>query len=449
MSILNRKESFVLGLGDVLLFLFALWLMLILRYGDTLDTAIFYAHLAPFSLLIVVWVAVFFIAGLYEKHTLLLRSRLPSLVLKAAAINSLLAVIFFYFIPYFGIAPKVNLFLYLIISSILILFWRMYGYRLLYAKKKQNAASIGTGSELAELVSEVNQNQRYNIRFVASVEINNLNLADFRRDVLSRIEAEQVTLIAVDLKNKKIEPILPLLYDLIFKNIQFVDIHELYEEIFDRIPLSLITYDWFMEHVSNSPSFAYDALKRLMDITLSFVLGLVSLLLYPFIIIAIKLDDGGPVFIFQDRIGTLGKTIRTIKFRTMSRDDAGVARAAKGNLPTRVGPFLRKSRIDELPQFWNILIGDLSLIGPRPELPSLVKIYEREVPYYNIRHLIKPGLSGWAQLYHDKHPHHRVNVDETRVKLSYDLYYIKNRSFFLDLKIALKTLKTLLSRSGV
>ncbi len=449
MSILNKKESLILGLGDVLLFLFALWLTLILRYGSLLDQQIFYAHLAPFSLLFIVWVVVFFIAGLYEKHTLLLRSRLPTVVFKAALANSFLAVIFFYFIPYFGIAPKVNLFLYLLLSSVLILSWRMYGYRLLYAKKKQNAISIGTGTELAELALEVNQNERYNIRFIASVEINNLNPTDFRQNVLSRLEANEVTLIAVDLQNKKIEPILPYLYNLIFKNIQFVDIHQLYEEIFDRIPLSLITYDWFLEHVSISPSVGYDALKRLMDITLSAVLGLASLLLYPFIILFIKLDDGGPIFIFQERVGTKGITIRTIKFRTMTRDDAGVVCDAVRNKPTRVGPFLRKSRLDELPQFWNVLKGDLSLIGPRPELPSLVAIYERAVPYYSVRHLIKPGLSGWAQLYHDKHPHHQANVEETRIKLSYDLYYIKNRSFFLDLKIALKTLKTLLSRSGV
>ncbi|MBI2476453.1 MAG: sugar transferase [Candidatus Taylorbacteria bacterium] len=449
MSILNRKESMVLGLGDILIFLFALWLMLVLRYGAALDRGIFYAHLAPFSLLVVVWLAVFFIAGLYEKHTLLLRSRLPTIVFQAALANSFLAVIFFYFIPYFGIAPKINLFLYLLLSSALILYWRMYGYRLLYARKKQNAISIGTGGELAELVLEVNRNERYNIRFVASVEINSLNPVDFRKNILSRIEADEVTLVAVDLQNKKIEPILPYLYGLIFKNIQFVDIHQLYEEIFDRIPLSLITYDWFLEHISVLPSAGYDALKRLMDITLSSVLGLTSLLFYPFIIAAIKLDDGGPIFIFQERVGAKGVTVRTIKFRTMTRDDAGIARDASGNKPTRVGLFLRQSRLDELPQFWNVLKGDLSLIGPRPELPSLVAVYEREVPYYNVRHLIKPGLSGWAQLYHDKHPHHRINVNETRVKLSYDLYYIKNRSFFLDLKIALKTLKTLLSRSGV
>ena len=186
-----------------------------------------------------------------------------------------------------------------------------------------------------------------------------------------------------------------------------------------------------------------------MDILIASILSIFLIILYPLVLLAIKLDDGGPAFIFQERVGLNGSIIKTIKFRTMTRDDGGVIKAQKDNQPTRVGPFLRKSRLDELPQFWNIIRGDLSLIGPRPELPALVSVYEKEVPYYNIRHLIKPGLSGWAQLYHDNHPHHHADVHETRVKLSYDLFYIKNRSLFLDLKIALKTMKTLLSRSGL
>ena len=101
---------------------------------------------------------------------------------------------------------------------------------------------------------------------------------------------------------------------------------------------------------------------------------------------------------------------------------------------TRVGAFLRNTRLDELPQLWNVLRGDISLVGPRPETPALVKLYEKEIPYYSIRSLIKPGLSGWAQIYHQEHPHHGVAVSETKVKLSYDLYYIKNRSFCLILK---------------
>ena len=133
----------------------------------------------------------------------------------------------------------------------------------------------------------------------------------------------------------------------------------------------------------------------------------------------------------------------------MSIDDGGVGEKNRKSEVTKVGKFLRVSRIDELPQLWNVFLGDISLIGPRPELPNLVKLYKKEISFYNVRHLIKPGLSGWAQLCQKNPPKFSTDYGETKVKLSYDLFYIKNRSFLLDLKIALKTVKILLSRSGV
>ena len=162
------------------------------------------------------------------------------------------------------------------------------------------------------------------------------------------------------------------------------------------------------------------------------------------------MDDRGPLFIVQKRVGKQGELVSIIKFRSMTGDDEGKYVDGKTTLTeTRVGRFLRRTRLDEFPQLLNVLKGDLSLIGPRPELPALVSEYEQAIPYYNARHLIKPGLSGWAQLYHDNHPHHGSAVAETKEKLSYDLYYIKNRSFWMDIQIGLQTIKTLFSRSGI
>ena len=227
-----------------------------------------------------------------------------------------------------------------------------------------------------------------------------------------------------------------------------MDINSLYEDIFDRVPLSLVSYGWFLKNVSLSKSAVYDFCKRTLDVLFAFVLGLISLAFYPFILLAIKMEDRGSVFITQNRIGKNLKLIKIVKFRTMSFNDNESDENKKKNKITKVGAFLRKSRLDEIPQLWSIWRGDLSLIGPRPELPALADIYEKEVPYYNIRHLITPGLSGWAQLYHESHPHQGVNTEETKNKLSYDLYYVKNRSLMLDLKIALKTIKALISRTG-
>ena len=441
MMVQNRKEPVILFLGDILFFFVALWLTLFVRYGELPTQDLLVSHLTPFSILFLSWVVVFFIAGLYEKHTRILKSRLPSVIFNAQVTNSIIAVLFFYFIPYFGITPKTNLFIYLFVSFALVLLWRLYLVPSLGFRKRENAILIGSGEEMKELKEEVNNNPRYNLKFISSVDLNEVDSLDFQDEILKTIYSEGVSSIVIDLKNEKVEPILPRLYNLIFSKIKFIDKYKIYEDIFDRVPLSLVEYNWFLENISSSSRAGYDVVKRVMDITLSFFLGVLSLVVYPFVIVAIKLDDKGSIFFAQERVGQNNKIIKILKFRSMTEDEP--------KRVTKVGELLRKMRIDELPQLWNVLRGDLSLVGPRPEVPSLVKVYEKEIPYYNVRHLIKPGLSGWAQLYHHNHPHHEADPHETKVKLSYDLYYIKNRSLILELKIALKTLKILLSRKGV
>ncbi len=132
----------------------------------------------------------------------------------------------------------------------------------------------------------------------------------------------------------------------------------------------------------------------------------------------------------------------------MTGSDSGEAVLKSALRVTKLGRLLRSTRIDELPQCVSVLRGDISVVGPRPELPALAEVYTRDVPYYHARHLVRPGLTGWAQLYHDAHPHHGADIAETRNKLSYDLYYLKHQSFLLDIEIILKTAKKLITRSG-
>jgi lipopolysaccharide/colanic/teichoic acid biosynthesis glycosyltransferase len=314
--------------------------------------------------------------------------------------------------------------------------------------ERQAALLIGAGSEMKELLHEVNGNNRYDLYFTSSLDVDHISSLNIQEDLITQVYSNNIKIIAIDFSNEKVAPLLPHLYNLIFSKVRFIDSHRIYEDIFDRIPLSLVTYAWFLENISVSPKFTYDFLKRVMDILVSFFLGVVTIIFYPFVYIAIKLDDGGKIFISQERVGRDGKLIKLYKFRSMSKAESTIHKSSE-NVVTKVGSFLRKSRIDEIPQLWNVLVGDISLIGPRPELPSGVSIYDKEIPYYNIRHLIKPGLSGWAQIHQENHPHHGAEVNLTKEKLTYDIYYIKNRSFWLDIKIALKTLKTLISRSGL
>ncbi len=450
MTAFNKKGPIILFIGDAIIFFVSLYAVLLIRYRTIPSGELLQNHLVPFSILFAVWILVFFIAGLYENRTIILKNRLPGIILRTQIINTVLAIAFFYFIPYFGITPKTNLFIYLVISAFFILLWRIYGYSLIGPKRKQNAILIASSEEMKQLRDTVNLHNHYNINFISSVDLDAIRSVDFQEEIIKRIYAEDVSLIAIDFKNNKVEPILPALYNLIFSNITFIDMYKIYEDVFDRIPLSLITYSWFLENISHTPKATYDFLKRIMDIFIAIFLGVISLVAYPFIIAAIKMHDGGKVFIVQERIGKNGLPMKIYKFRTMTANDNGMyADGRTKNTVTRVGAFLRRTRLDELPQLWNVIAGDISLIGPRPELPSLVAQYEKDIPYYGIRHLIKPGLSGWAQLYHDNHPHHGVAISQTKEKLSYDLFYLKNRSLLLDLTIALKTIKKLLSRSGI
>lgn len=452
MNSLNKKEPLILLIGDLLFLIISLWIALFLRSFTFPDKSLFITHLVPFSYLFLVWILGFYIAGLYEKHTVLLRSRLSVILLKTQVFNSVLAIIFFYFIPLFGITPKTILFIYLIVSFLLILSWRTYGYFAVGSEKTENALLIGSGSEMRELFEEVNSNPLYQLKFISSVDLERVEDDTFWDEIVSRIYAENVSLIAIDLANEKVAPVLPHLYNLIFSKVKFVDMHKLYESVFSRVPLSLLKYNWFLENISTAPRATYDALKRIMDILIAIPALIISVPFILFGAIAIKLEDGGEIFSFQKRVGRNNKLVNLVKLRTMNfNDDGDWHNRGKTNEVTQIGKLLRKTRIDELPQLWNVLAGEVSLIGPRPEFEPAVKKYEEEIPYYNIRHLIKPGLSGWAQIYHEDHPHHGdpENTRKTKDKLSYDLYYIKNRSFFLDLKIALKTIKTLLSRVGI
>lgn len=443
MTVFNRKASWLLLFGDVASFVAALWLTLSLRYVERVDRDVFVQHLVPFSVLFIVWVLVFFVWGLYDKGSRSLRWRLPETLMQAQLINAFIAAAFFYLIPWYGISPKTTLFLYLVVSLAIVLLWRVYGYYALAPRSKERAVILAEGEEAKELEREIRANGHYNIDIAGSID-----MVQGRESVSRAIIGSGASLVVVDLYNDKVSLLLPTLYNLLMSKVRFMGIDKIYEDVFGRVPLSILSHSWFLENVSTTPKFVYDVFKRIMDVVLSSLLGIVSFLAYPFVYIAIKSDDGGPIFFSQERVGAGGRPIRIAKFRSMSVKDGVDVKNDSVSRVTRVGTFLRKTRIDELPQLWSVFKGDLSLIGPRPEVPALAERYEAVIPYYGMRHVIKPGLSGWAQIYHENHPHHGEAIDETREKLSYDLYYVKNRSLSLDINIALKTIKALLSRKG-
>lgn len=233
-------------------------------------------------------------------------------------------------------------------------------------------------------------------------------------------------------------------------NVRISTMSELYEWLTDRVPVEHIGDNWFVALPlgSRSQTLAYRIAKRLMDIVISAVGLLVFLLLFPLLALLMKIASPGPIFYHQKRIGRGGHTFELIKLRSMVVDAEkdGVAKWADYDDPriTRIGRFLRQTRLDEMPQLFNVLRGEMSLIGPRPERPEFLRELEQEIPFYRTRLTVKPGLTGWAQVNYD---YGRSAIDALE-KLRYDLYYIKHQSIHLDVIILLKTIGTVLMLRG-
>ena len=444
------KEAIFLAVGDFVVYFFSLILALTFRYSMLPGRALLSLHLQSFWLLFLLFMLVNFAVGLYDIRSALRRGWNGAAVLTAQLVNAILGVLYFYFIPAV-IAPKANLFIFLIISTLILVLWRAVMYPVVSIAKKQTALLIGSGKDIDDLAAELSGRGRYGLYFKETISPR-ASAEEMKAAIAEAVKRTDATIVVADLHNDVVESTMPLLYSLVFSGMKFVDASRLYEAVFGRVPLGLVGERWLVENSGTALGNrrVYDLLKRGMDILMASILGAVSLVVYPFIWIAVKLDDRGPLFVTQERIGKNGRPIRIVKFRSMTANDGGsYLQDGKSKLKvTRVGQFIRLTRIDELPQLWSVLAGHQSLIGPRPELPPLVRVYEEKIPYYNARHLITPGLSGWAQIYHRAHPHHAVAIEDASDKLSYDLYYVKNRSFGLDLKIVLRTIQILLQRVG-
>lgn len=226
-----------------------------------------------------------------------------------------------------------------------------------------------------------------------------------------------------------------------------IDAPAFYENITRKMFIENLTPSSFIFSTGFHLSAFRRGLKRVLDITGAIAGLIIALPLTPFIILAVKLDSPGPVLFTQTRTGLGGKPFSIIKFRTMCADaekNGAVWAVQKDPRITRTGAFLRKTRLDEIPQLINVLRGDMSLVGPRPERPEFISELEKAIPFYSERHCVKPGVTGWAQVRY----RYGSSIEDALEKLRYDLYYIKNQSVMLDLEIVLKTIGVIFSGSG-
>lgn len=438
----KRLQAFILFSGDWALFYLGLYLALFLRYQASIPPKIWHLHQLPFFIVYLVWILIFYISGLYDpKNFSSLKSSFAFLA-RTMLISGLTAILVFYLVPSFKITPKTNLLIAGGIITILLFLWRRFFWNLTCKVSKIKVLFFGWSDEAKTLVDSLKTHPHLGYETAAAMN------SPIEGDLKEIIKQNNVQMIVASHEIMNNPNASKHLYEALLSGISIKELPDFYEEVMEKVPVSIITETWFLDNLFEINKKTFRFFKRIFDAIFSIILGvLTAIFILPVFGLLIKITSPGPIFLRQKRVGKNGKLIEIIKFRSMIKDaEKNGAQWAKekDERVTKIGKFIRKTRIDELPQLWNIFKGELSFIGPRPERPEFIETLEKEIPHYAMRHLVKPGLSGWAQI---KLPHGGVG-ENTMEKLQYDLYYIKNRSFVLDLAIALKTLATLLKFEG-
>ena len=306
--------------------------------------------------------------------------------------------------------------------------------------RNRNILVIGNNGQVEELKEIIANNEYYNL-------VGELS-ADRISDISEQIKKKKVSKIIITEENVDSKLAIQILEEKL-KGIQVFDYLSFYEKLEEKVPVKSIDEKWILF------GSGYDILyknfniriKRIVDIFAALCIGLVTVPIMIISALIVKLESKGPVFFKQSRIGLGNKPFMVYKFRSMKlHNEKEHSRYAEDNDDriTKFGNFMRKTRIDELPQLWNVLIGEMSFVGPRCEWDKLCKEYEKEIPFYNIRHSVKPGLTGWAQV---RYPY-GMGVEDALQKLTYDIYYIKHQNLAFDLVILFKTVKIVVFGRG-
>lgn len=443
---LGTYRTTILIIGDFLLLWAGLLLTLVIRYGDDQFWNALSLHIIPFDLIFALCILIFYISGLYNLRVITdIASHLKTLATSILA-GAIISVLLFYFAPIFIITPKINLLATISVASLFLLGWRILFAKVIKSSSKIKLCIIGSSPDIQELSETITSYPQLGYRIVTRISPGDTSIAL----ALSNHKIDMV----VASKDIQSNPhLVQGVYDALGSGIRFIDAAQFYEQVMGKIPVSLISKIWFLENIAETEKNFFELYKRGIDIIFALALGVVTLPLFPLVALAIKIDSHGPVLLRQKRVGKMGKLYTHYKYRTMialgpdgHAELHGAVWSQKNDARiTKVGRILRATRIDELPQLWNVVRGELSFIGPRPERPELVEQLRQEIPFYDMRHLVRPGLSGWAQI---NPPYYYSSTTDTLLKLQYDLFYIKNRDIGLDLSIALKTLSVILSRQG-
>ncbi len=448
------RYRWLLLLGDVVLISLAIIAAIGFRVGFGWKTLLHYS-IGPISTLVLYPLALY-IFDLYNVERVFRSWETTFRSAVAVALGTFLAVCFLYAVP-LGPYGRGVMVIEASLAWYLLNLWR-WSYGIVFQK---------TGPKVSTLILGAGFCGRMICRLLRS-PLSPYEVKGFLDDNLAEIDRERYpaimggsdqllsvaagtgahTVILAIPKNRSVR-LMRTILDARLRGIDVRDMADVYESLTGRIPVRGIADQWllFAEGFYLLRADCVQKLKRLIDFLLS---GFILLCMSPVIIlviVAIRLDSPGPVFYTQQRVGKDRQVFTIYKFRSMESgsEKAGARWAAeKDPRVTRVGKLLRLTHFDELPQIWNIFRGDMSLVGPRPERPEFVDVLEEELPYYYVRHTVKPGLTGWAQINY----RYGASVEDAHIKLEYDLYYVKNMSIFLDLKILLRTVGVVLLKDG-
>lgn len=436
---MNKSKSIQIlqFLVDIILFGAAFYLMVFVR-NLSLE-----AHFWPFVGVILAILMGQYIIGLYDRTAVDYKVNFFRILIVNIVVFVASTLFFYFSYQWLEISPKTNLLIFFISSVLFINIWRY-----VFGKINpltQNVYVFGTGEDFNDLIEYLKTNKDHYYRLAKYVDLDKMFVDDIKKE-FKNIPLDNQNLIVIDTDHAKIKTLKEYLYESIYFGIRYTELKTFFEQVMKRIPLSQIDELWFLTYIQRQASPVYLSFKRFFDILFCFIL-LPTFIIFPFIRLFMYMEGPGKFFIQNKRLGFLGKIIKIPKIRNRKYDDAGVKFGAKSedNPVSKVGSIIKPLRIDELPQIISVLRGDLSLIGPRPEFKHIADDLSKDLPYFMMRTLVKPGLSGWAQINQDYVP---SNLRETRLKLSYDFYYIKHRSISLELQIFLKTIRTVLSRVG-
>lgn len=428
----------LLLIGDIVLMYLGLVLTLAIRYEGFSylvkpQTKALFFH---FSFIFLFWALILFALDFYKIPPFRKIFDFLKNLLIFISLAAILGIIYFYLAPQSNVTPKTILILDLLIFSILLLGWRcLFSQILKLQNLKEKIIMIIDSKEARDLPQELLRQNGYEVMAYFNPE-EDINFSKIKEIV----EKEKINLIVFSSNFYKNKKKTQQLFQHLPLKINCLSFTNFYENVTKKVSLETIDEVWLLENISGPERKFQEFLKRGLDILFSIIGLLILVVLLPFIALAIKIDSPGPIFYTQKRIGKDGKIFTLYKFRTMKAD--AEKQGPQWSLPndsriTSVGKILRSLHLDEFPQFFNILKGDISFVGPRPERPAFVEQLKKEIPFYDVRHIVKPGFTGWAQINY----HYGASVKEAEEKLRYDLYYIKNRSFFLDISIILKTIQ--------